>query len=86
MARKATARKPAAKKVAGPTFAVRSVHLKFNLEQFGPDGKLLGVQEIPAMLFEAQFNETVASLAAALLEQANKSPEPTAKGEGKKEE
>jgi hypothetical protein len=38
------------------------------------------------MLFEVQFNQTVASLAAALLEQANRSPESEAERKGKKEE
>lgn len=66
--------------------AVRSVQIRFNLEQYTEDGKLIGVQEVPVMLYEAQFNQTVASLAAALLEQANRSPEPKAKGEDKKEE
>jgi hypothetical protein len=65
--------------------AVRSMRIVFNVERL-VDGKLMEVKEVPAMLYEAQFEQTLQSLAAALLEQANRSPEPKAEGEDTKEE
>lgn len=71
------------KKAPVRTLSVRSIKMVFNVEE-SVDGILQKTQEVPAVVYEAQFNSTLASLATALLEQANGSPEPTAKGEDKK--
>jgi hypothetical protein len=67
-------------------FAVRSVQVVFNVEEFSPDGKLLGVKQIPADLFEVQFDTTIESLVSQLLVQANGLPETLAEVEDSKEE
>lgn len=64
---------------------IRSAKVVFNVEE-EVDGKLNRVQEVPLMIFELQFAQTLASLAAALLAQVNRSSEAEAEGEDQKEE
>lgn len=71
--------------MAKKEYQVRTAKVVLNLEEI-VDGKLQRQQEVPLMIVEAQFEQTLQSLAAALLEQANRSPEPTEEGEDKKEE
>jgi hypothetical protein len=56
-------------------FAVRSVKVVFAVDESGDDGKVIGVKEIPAQVFEAQFDMKIQSLVDQLLAQANGSSE-----------
>lgn len=65
--------------------AVRSVKVVFNVEEISDQGKLNGIREVPANLFEAQFNTTIEALVSQLLAQANGSSEVPAESEDSKE-
>ena len=65
-------------------FAVRSVRVVFNVEEFADD-KLVKIQEVPVQVFEVQFDTQIQSLVDQLLAQANSSSEASDDGEDSKE-
>lgn len=71
--------------MAKKEYQVRTAKVVFTLDEI-VDGKLNRSQEVPLQVFEVQFDQTLQSLATALLEQANRSPESEGQGEDKKEE
>ena len=61
-------------------YAVRSVKVVFAVDEIEGD-KVTGVKEIPAQVFEAQFDTKIQSLVDQLLAQANGSSEVGEDGE-----
>jgi hypothetical protein len=66
-------------------FAIRSVQVVFAVDEADENGKVLGVKEIPAQVFEAQFDTKIQALVDQLLAQANGSSEVGEDGEGSEE-